>query len=59
MFYFPIDFVVSVERLGCTRVVCKMNSEWSSQNGGETSLILDYETPQMAQGVYESINENI
>jgi hypothetical protein len=58
MFYFPFDFVVSVQRLGCTRVVCQMNEDWSSQMG-MNELALDYNNSHDAQLAYEDIKARI
>ena len=58
MFYFPIDFVVSVKRVGCTRVVCEMNEDWSSQMD-TSELTLDYNNSCDAEMAYKNIKESI
>jgi hypothetical protein len=58
MFYFPFSFVVGVQRVGCTRVVCQMNEEWSSQMG-TNELVLDHTNPSDAEGVYQNIKKEI
>ena len=58
MFYFPFDFVLDVQRVGCTRVVCQMNEDWSSQMG-MNELVLDHNNSSDAEGVYENIKKEI